>query len=363
MELPHGTEMLTAMMIDAALKRGFEVELFTAYYSPASRWKTFLEERRVAIHEPGFWFLTRYHLPHRMLARRLWKRCAAERPLLVWSADNEPFACRALEAMPEHAPPFFVHDPSAGTPEVPYERLWFSVCNRVTGLSTSGSKQASAARSYYKLSKPVEAVWLASFPPRRAVAPLSVERPLRFAQFGRLHPVKNPLLTLEAFARLAASGLQAELHFFGDGPLREKCRLLAEQLSLGGAVTFHGAYSHEELDDLIESIDVGLMPSKFEGFGIVMLELISRGRPVIATDVGGAREVLEGMGCGWVIKKSDAGDLFTAMTHCCKERAEVAERGNTCRSRWLEHFTPEKMFDRMAGFWRSCGVPVPDYKN
>jgi glycosyltransferase involved in cell wall biosynthesis len=262
--------------------------------------------------------------------------------------------------MPEHAPPVFVHDPYSARPEVPYEMLWFQVCNKVTGLSSSGPKQASAARSYYKLNKPVEAVWLASFPPKRAVAPLSVERPLRFAQFGRLHPQKNPLLTLEAFARLAASGLQAELHFFGDGPLREKCRMLAAQLSLGEAVTFHGAYSNEELDDLIESIDVGLMPSKFEGFGIVMLELISRGRPVIATDVGGAREVLEGMECGWVIDKSDAGDLFTAMARCCKERAAVAERGNACRSRWLEHFTPGKMFDRMAGFWRSCGVPVPD---
>jgi glycosyltransferase involved in cell wall biosynthesis len=153
-------------------------------------------------------------------------------------------------------------------------------------------------------------------------------------------------------------GYAAELHFFGDGPHAPLVKELVESLRLSEQVFFHGTYDWRDLDTIVEMIDVGLMPSIYEGFGLVMLELMSRGRPVIASDVGSSREVLEGLGGGWIVRRADTEDLAKRMADCCETPEVIVEVGNVARRVWQSHFTPDQMFDRHVAFWRSCGVMV-----
>ena len=109
---------------------------------------------------------------------------------------------------------------------------------------------------------------------------------------------------------------------------------------------------------MIPQIDVGLMPSIYEGFGLVMLELMSRGRPVISSDVGSSREVLEQLGGGVVVRRADTHELAAAMERFCVDR-ELGQRLGTAASRvWSECFTPDAMFDRYLAFWRSGGARI-----
>src|SRR5204863_318956 len=112
MDQPHGTEMLTALLITGLAQRGHPIYLFTAHYDKGrSAWSAILAINHVKIVHPGFWFFTGRHLPHRVCALRMRRLARSVRPALVMSLDNEPFCCRALEIWDLPDVPFFVHDP------------------------------------------------------------------------------------------------------------------------------------------------------------------------------------------------------------------------------------------------------------
>jgi glycosyltransferase involved in cell wall biosynthesis len=357
---PHGTQMLASLVIDEAVATGWEVVLFTATYDPeTSVWTRFLRERNVRVFSPGFWFLTRWYLPHRVLARRMWRFVRRFRPNLVWSPDNEPMTCCALECQPEDAPPLFVHDPGDGSVEDgTYPQLWFTVCKRVAGLSVHGRRQLDNAKKYYVMDRPIEVVWPGS---TRPLAPDPVYPDLstiRFGQFGRLDENKSVATSILAIAALRAQGRAVELHIHGDGPEAGALRALSRQHRLDDCVHFHGEYDWRVVGRLIESIHVGLMTSRREGFGIVILEMISRGRPVIAGDIGSSREVLGDLGGGWVVPCQDLFALTQQMHAICSDPEQIGEAGARGLEIWNRHFAPAKMFERYRAFWRECGADI-----
>jgi glycosyltransferase involved in cell wall biosynthesis len=359
MNSPHGTEMLAALFVDQAVRRGFTVHLFTAHFSSSrSKWRKFLSERNVTISQPGFWFGTARFWPHRVMAWRLWRAVAKARPSLIWSPGNFPMTSHALAAMPlTGSPPFFVHVPGEAGPSWPHPyQNWFDVCHRVSGLTAHGQRQAKGAKEYYRFENPIEVVWPASFPPGREILPPRENGMIRFGLFGRFASMKGHLFAIGAFARLREMGQDAELLLYGDGPMIGTARELVNSLDLSKAVRFCGDYTMAQLDDLVETVDVGLMPSFHEGFGIVMLDLMSRGRPVIATEVGSSREVLGDLGGGWVVKRADTESLVQAMLYCCQHRQATIDTGKKAQAVWQNNFTPEKMFNRYLAFWEKCGL-------
>jgi glycosyltransferase involved in cell wall biosynthesis len=109
---------------------------------------------------------------------------------------------------------------------------------------------------------------------------------------GGLTERKDPLTLLLAFARLRATLPDAQLVFVGDGPLRSSLVGGAERLGIAGAVTLTGAIPHEDVADWMAAGDLLALVSRVEPLGIVVLEALACGRPVVATQEGGAREVI-----------------------------------------------------------------------
>lgn len=108
---------------------------------------------------------------------------------------------------------------------------------------------------------------------------------------GRLHPKKRPGLAIEAMRTLAAQQHNAELLFIGDGTLREELTAQAADLP----VRFAGFTSNARR--YFKGLDALLMTSSAaEAFGMVALEALSAGLPVIAPDVPGIRSVLDELG-------------------------------------------------------------------
>lgn len=357
---PHGTQMLASLVIDEAVSAGFEVVLFTPRFDPdRSCWATFLRERNVRVFSSGFWWLTRWYLPHRVLARRLWRFVRQFNPQLIWSPDNEPMTCCALESRPDGAPPFFVHDPGDARIEYgTYPRMWFSVCHRVAGLSVHGRKQLANARRHYAVTSPIKVIWPASAIPSDAFNSLPGPLPVKFGQFGRLDGNKSVALSILAIASLRARGYAVELHINGGGAEESTLMALSRQYDLDDCVFFHGEYHWRAVGDRINAVHAGLVTSKREGFGIVLLELLSRGRPVIAGDIGSTREVLGELGGGWVVPAQDLIALAEQMKRLCDEPELIRRAGADGQEIWKSHFTPAQMFERYLTFWRECGADV-----
>ncbi len=131
---------------------------------------------------------------------------------------------------------------------------------------------------------------------------------------GGLTERKNPLTLLLAFQRLRATYPDAHLVFVGDGPLAGALREGLQRMGLSHAVTLTGAIAHRDVAPWIAAADVLALVSQVEPLGIVALEALASGRPVVATDVGGAKEIVDAT-CGALTSPSDPIAIATALAH------------------------------------------------
>lgn len=127
---------------------------------------------------------------------------------------------------------------------------------------------------------------------------LGVEGPL-LVTAGALLPRKGPDLAIEALARLPG----ATLMLVGHGPERAALEALARRLRVDDRVRFLGGRPHDELPRWLGTADVTLLPTVSEGLANVWVESLACGTPVVTTDVGGAREVIDGPEAGRLVAR------------------------------------------------------------
>ena len=133
---------------------------------------------------------------------------------------------------------------------------------------------------------------------------------LRIAYLGRLAPHKRPLELIDFFAarHQQAPFAPARLDLYGGDYDGEADRLRARiaELGLEKSVRLRGAYAPSELDRIFSETDLVVLPSRYEGLPLVLVEAMQRGVPVVATSAGGTAElgdhnpdVLISPGTGW----------------------------------------------------------------
>jgi glycosyltransferase involved in cell wall biosynthesis len=128
---------------------------------------------------------------------------------------------------------------------------------------------------------------------------------------GRLHEVKGFDVLLKAAAQLRDAGQRFTLKIAGDGPELPALQRLCRQLNLEACVEFCG-WAADPLD-FIGSVDLFVVPSRHESFGLVVIEAMAAGVPVVASDTEGPREVLKAGQFGTLFKSEDDNALAMAM--------------------------------------------------
>jgi glycosyltransferase involved in cell wall biosynthesis len=136
---------------------------------------------------------------------------------------------------------------------------------------------------------------------------------VRLGFLGRLVEQKNVGYLLDIYRLLTKdshSTARFELHLFGDGPQRAELERMCKHLAIE-KVTFHGEIPRHEVSRAIDSCDIFLNTSLTEGQCLVALEVLSRGRPFIATPVGALPDVLRQKELGRLAPLDDA-EAFAA---------------------------------------------------
>lgn len=152
---------------------------------------------------------------------------------------------------------------------------------------------------------------------------------------GRLTPQKDPGILLEAWSVGRLS--QAHLVLVGDGPLRKDLEGRVACGPLAGQVIFAGATA--DVSQYLRAADLLALPSRAEGMSNALLEAMACGLPVVATDLPGNREVLDGERVtGILVPAGDPVALSEALGALVASSALRREVGGAARQRTLERF-------------------------
>ena len=133
----------------------------------------------------------------------------------------------------------------------------------------------------------------------------------RAVHVARLNEVKDQATLLKASRLVLDLNPTFVLDLVGDGEMRAELELLAEDLGMSHAVNFHGF--HDNVERFLRQANVFVLSSVSEGIAITLLEAMAAGLPVVATDVGGNREVVIPGETGLLVPPSDPIALAQAM--------------------------------------------------
>lgn len=125
----------------------------------------------------------------------------------------------------------------------------------------------------------------------------------KFIFIGSLTYRKGFDLILEAAESLSQQGVKFSCDFFGDGPLREE----------RSGFVYHGFQAHEEIVKYLCDADAFLLPSRYDGWGVALIEALAAGVPVITSRSVGASEVIVEACDGVVLESLSADHLAEAM--------------------------------------------------
>ncbi len=172
---------------------------------------------------------------------------------------------------------------------------------------------------------------------------------------GRLTTQKGFAHGLRAMADVAGAHPTAKMVVLGDGPLRNDLDRRAQALGIEDRVRFLGWRA--DAAQLMRGMELLLVPSLWEGFGIVVLEAMLRDLPVVASRVGALPEIVVDEESGLLAPPGDALRWAAAVNRLLREeglRRRLAERAHR---RALERFTAEVMIDRTLRLYREL-VPA-----
>jgi glycosyltransferase involved in cell wall biosynthesis len=159
---------------------------------------------------------------------------------------------------------------------------------------------------------------------------LEAERPVAL-HVGRLGHEKNVRFLLDAFARVRRTLPAARLVVAGEGPARRELELRASALDLAGSVRFLGYLDRgDELADCYRAADAFLFASRTETQGLVLLEAMAQGAPVVALAEQGTRDLLS-LGRGALVPADDVDDFAARAVALLADRAFGARLGREAR--------------------------------
>lgn len=165
----------------------------------------------------------------------------------------------------------------------------------------------------------------------------------------RLVEQKGVRYGIEAFAQVADEVTSAHLMIVGDGDQRRDLEAFARSLNLMERITFAGW--RDDVQPILAGLDVLLAPSLWEGFGLVLLEAMSRRLPIVASRVSAIPEVVADGETGLLVPPRDVPALADAMRRVLDDQPLRRHMGLMGEDRLEMHFDAHLMIDKTAALY------------
>lgn len=159
------------------------------------------------------------------------------------------------------------------------------------------------------------------------------------AFLGRFVKEKGVEILLEAAASLMHRGHDVHLVYGGRGPLQQELQHRARELGVMHRVHFPGFLADKERNALLAKASVAVFPSHYEPFGIVALEAMGAGTPVVVSDTGGLAEIVEHGVDGWKVRPGDLPGLVATIEHVLFDEAAARAAAERAKEKTKTKYT------------------------
>lgn len=168
--------------------------------------------------------------------------------------------------------------------------------------------------------------------------------PFTFINVSILDPKKGVHHLIEAFSRAFPDDQSVKLEIGGDGDERNRLEELAKRLGVSDRVIFLGRLERSQVLEYMSHANALVVASSYETFGVVVIEALALGKPVIATRCGGPESILTD-GDGLIVPPSDVGQLINALKFMREniKRYSSSQIREQCASRYSAESVSKKL--------------------
>lgn len=170
---------------------------------------------------------------------------------------------------------------------------------------------------------------------------------------GKLHKMKGPSLVISALPYVIKTTGPVSVCFAGTGPEHENLTTMTKRKGIERNVRLLGYVSGKRKVDLIQQASFVVVPSLCESFGLVCLEAMACGKPVIASRVGGIPEIIHHRKTGLLFDAGNTTQLAESMVELLQNPGLCLQYGHTARCRAETYAWPE-VGERMLSVYREC---------
>lgn len=167
---------------------------------------------------------------------------------------------------------------------------------------------------------------------------------------ARLVPEKGLRFGISAVRKLTDSFPERDIRYriVGSGNLLEELRSHARELGLSGVVRFLGEGNDRLVRDEMQNADVYLLPSRNEALPVSIMEALSSGLPVVASNVGSVSELVRDGVSGFLVETGDVDAIAGKLGHLARDPDLRAEMGRAGRRHIEAHYDIEMLNDRLV---------------
>jgi glycosyltransferase involved in cell wall biosynthesis len=163
---------------------------------------------------------------------------------------------------------------------------------------------------------------------------------VKFGFAARIEELKGPLVLMKAFAATHERVPSARLLIAGEGSQRDRMTSLARSLHVDSSYDYSGLYTRpNERSAFMRDVDVFVLPSFTEGTPNCIIEAMAKGKPIIASAVGGIPDMID-EDSGILVPPGDSDALAQAMTDLARDKERRLHMGRAARDRYLQLFSP-----------------------
>ena len=167
---------------------------------------------------------------------------------------------------------------------------------------------------------------------------------------GRLDHVKGHDLFLDAAADVLRTLPDTQFLVLGSGDLLEELQTKAESLGIAANVQFLG--HRKDILDIVQQLDVYVSASISEGMSLAIMEAMSVGRAIVATNVGGVAEQLEDDVSGILVPSGQVAPMADALVRLLSDDQRRDSLGANARQRFVDKFSPTAIASRIESSYQ-----------